>query len=787
MFLVENIEKNDDLDEWSDAESCTSDIDHQEPEEQSTFNEEMYAGASMTIAEFLLCLAALKTHLHLTDVMIGQILKFIAIVLPKPNKCPTSIYKFKQFFSDNERENIIKHFYCLNCNYLEPNSECDINHDVSIEDEETLNDLNSCDCNVNEKSNYFIEVSLISQLKSFFARSGFYNQLKSTITLSDDENLFFDIYSGSIYKSLIHVKNLSSNIRISLMWYTDGIQIFKSSKRSIWVLSLIILELPYEERYKLKNMLLVGLWFGEKKPQPNLFLEPFTKSFKSLYEGIEIYIKDLDKNVILTGLLTAGTCDLPAKSLILSMNQYNGRFGCQVCMHEGETMYHKRVYPYKDCIILRNEHDTLTHAKQAHEIEKPVCGVKGPAMLSKICSLFITSTAVDVMHCVFEGVVVRLGELWFQPKYSREKFSISNSVEIIDSKLGLIKPPVFIARRPRSIKEHFKFWKASELKNWFFYYSIPVLENILPSEYLDHYKYLVLAIYILCQEKITSAQVDLAEKLLREYLLRFQDLYSLKYVTCNMHSLIHLPTTVRRLGPLWTTSCFPLEDLNGKIKNLVHSSKDPHLQIINNLNIYVKLFIINDKWLQQDSDAFNFCNQLENPRKRLKLTKIDKSSSVVGVAKKLKMTEAQNLLLQNNMEGGNVFCFKKLYRNKILYTSKVDQKNKKTESYFIKYREGLNVCVGNIQYFMRVTNCHCNELCDCTGKTYASIEKFDTIVPISMPTEERALFFIHRCATRNSIMKMINIDHLMYVCFHIPIENENFCYIIDPVNLLELE
>ena len=45
------------------------------------------------------------------------------------------------------------------------------------------------------------------------------------------------------------------------------------------------------------------------------------------------------------------------------------------------------------------------------------------------------------MHCVFEGIVKKLGELWFDTKYASENFNVSNLIDVIDSKLYSIKPP----------------------------------------------------------------------------------------------------------------------------------------------------------------------------------------------------------------------------------------------------------------------------------------------------------------------------------------------------------
>ena len=76
------------------------------------------------------------------------------------------------------------------------------------------------------------------------------------------------------------------------------------------------------------------------------------------------------------------TADLPAKALFLGMNQYNGKFGCQICLQDGVTVDRTRTYPFKEKIILRTEElDVLQCSIQALEIGKPVCGVKGPSII----------------------------------------------------------------------------------------------------------------------------------------------------------------------------------------------------------------------------------------------------------------------------------------------------------------------------------------------------------------------------------------------------------------------
>uniref|UniRef100_A0ABD2WJ36 RING-type domain-containing protein n=1 Tax=Trichogramma kaykai TaxID=54128 RepID=A0ABD2WJ36_9HYME len=183
---------------------------------------------------------------------------------------------------------------------------------------------------------------------------------------------------------------------------------------------------------------------------------------KELRKGVNIYVEDLKKNVDLHAAIICGTADLPAKALFLGMNQYNDRFGCQVCVQEVRTVDHRRVYPFKSNLNLRTEKDVLESSIQAVACGFPVCGVKGLTILSKICYKFVSSTAVDVMHNTHEGVVKKLIDLWFNSKYSNEIFSISHFTNLVDDKLCSIKPPSFISRRPRTIKDHFPYWKALE-------------------------------------------------------------------------------------------------------------------------------------------------------------------------------------------------------------------------------------------------------------------------------------------------------------------------------------
>ena len=50
-------------------------------------------------------------------------------------------------------------------------------------------------------------------------------------------------------------------------------------------------------------------------------------------------------------------------------------------------------------------------------------------------------------------------------------------------------------------------------------------------------------------------------------------------MTINVHSLLHLPNTVKNLGTLWAHSCFPFEAANGELLKLFHGSQSVEKQV----------------------------------------------------------------------------------------------------------------------------------------------------------------------------------------------------------------
>ena len=50
-------------------------------------------------------------------------------------------------------------------------------------------------------------------------------------------------------------------------------------------------------------------------------------------------------------------------------------------------------------------------------------------------------------------------------------------------------------------------------------------------------------------------------------------------MVANIYQLLHLCDNVKNLGPLWTHSCFPFEDKNRFILQLIHGSQKFEFEI----------------------------------------------------------------------------------------------------------------------------------------------------------------------------------------------------------------
>ena len=423
----------------------------------------LYQGATISVADAMLAILSLFMRHKLTGQCLNDILSLISLLLPDGHQCVRTLYKFKKYFSMIGQALLIFHYFCSKC-------------EVPLA---TKTD-NCNQCGENTEVGFFLELPLLKQLQSMFSRPGFYDALQFRFFRNKThENNIEDIYDGNIYKAEMANNGFLQNPNnVSFMWYSDGISIYKSNAFSIWPMYLLINELNYKTRTKRENIILAGLWFGRKKPNPNLFLAPLHNDLNHLKNEGHLFERPDGDPIRVKAKLLLGVADLQGKCTFMRHKHGNGYYGCTTCKVPGQRYdlgnnSSVHVYPYSPVVNLRADDDYPDLARRAvearrHDPKADVNGVKGPSLLFYMLPSFYACMGIDAMHGLFLGLMRLLTSLWFDSSHSNQHFSVSHLLGVVDERLNHLKPPSYIQRMPRSIAKLIHFWKAFEYKLMFF-------------------------------------------------------------------------------------------------------------------------------------------------------------------------------------------------------------------------------------------------------------------------------------------------------------------------------
>lgn len=577
----ETEDEEEEREEYNDVNNFQEDTEYDsnvEMQNDNEFdgNEPLYEGAPLGVNESMILILTLLLRHNINMSCLADIITVINLHCLPQQLHRNSLHKFRKYFS-LKQTNLQKHYYCSFCS-----------RDLASGED-------ICPSCPRKKKSYFVQLPFLNQLKEMYKRKEFYTHLQNRFQrIVNPSDVLTDVYDGTLYKKWMDNGFLSSPDNISFTWYTDGVPIFKSSKISMWPLYLTINELPFHERKKRENTLLLGLWYGDKKPNANSFIYQFRKELQVISQGIQVQVVKNNTFDLKTvrGVLLMGVADLPAKSAFFNFVQFNGDYGCPLCYCKGENVPidpkgSVHIYRYENELKLRSSQECVEYADTASP-DNPIMGIKGHTAFSKLMPDFIEGIGIDRMHCVDGGVVKKMLLLWFDVKYVTFPFSLHAVNDIVNRRLMIIKPPKFVHRMPRCVQDLIH-WKASELKMWFFHYSLPVLEGVLRQDYFNHYLLLVVAISMLNCERVTYSMINVAQEFLNKFVCEFETLYGLQFCSINIHQLRHLPDNVMKLGPLWVFSCYQYENLNGLFLTLVHGTGHIETQIATAHEQFIKM------------------------------------------------------------------------------------------------------------------------------------------------------------------------------------------------------
>lgn len=257
-------------------------------------------------------------------------------------------------------------------------------------------------------------------------------------------------------------------------------------------------------RFKADNILLVGLYIGEEKPDFLKNFKPLVDEFKILSsKGLKINVDNQDFNV--KAYVSHITADLPAKCKLQSFMQFNGQFACSYCYHPGiktKNLNNAREFTryLSGSYNNRSHSETVSIMKQLvrGQVKSPSKGVKGISCLISFNDFnLIDGCCIDYLHSVLLGNVKTLLDLWLNPKFRRTTHYIEKkNKSLLRKRILSVKPPRSANRKPRDLDQLSKF-KAHEFRDLLLNYLPIFLRGLLRPNYVKHFTRLSAAIYIL--------------------------------------------------------------------------------------------------------------------------------------------------------------------------------------------------------------------------------------------------------------------------------------------------
>ena len=166
-------------------------------------------------------------------------------------------------------------------------------------------------------------------------------------------------------------------------------------------------------------------------------------------------------------------------------------------------------------------------------------------------------------------------EIWKSLELLDEK-KFASIQEIVDTFIT----PLDIGPIPLKIASKFSGFTADKWKNWFFFYSLPTLKCILPTDHYTCWAKFVQICWLLCRITINASDVKEADDMIMEFCWSFVNLYGKSLLTPNMHLRGHLASVIQDYGPVYSFWLFPYERLNGILGSYHTNSQNISVQLM---------------------------------------------------------------------------------------------------------------------------------------------------------------------------------------------------------------
>ncbi|KAL7290571.1 hypothetical protein TKK_0015337 [Trichogramma kaykai] len=695
----------------------------------------MFSESGLTVSDVMLMLQGLNVRFGTTRSMQNALLDFIKCLAgPSFKSWNYSSYKMSKTVAP-PKTSMKKVFYCSECNI--------VLGDMLLSEEKKV-PMTCVNCEkkyeISKKfEDYFISLDLKYQLQKLLDRKDIQeSMLKNNSRVAhEDEDVIKDITDGELFQ-----QNVTDPYALSLNFSLDGAQLFKSAKKAFWPLQAHLNCLFGKTRFR--HPLIVVLWQTEKEPSPNmlnLIMNELIVQCNYINKEGGLEVTDILTGSVITKpiILYCACVDSVARPIMQNRLQFNGYYGCSYCYLIGLHKEGCVRYPMGKQIPEIRDHEThLEDLKLVNEMGiKSVHGVKGESVLLTIDNFdIIWNLPPDYMHNSLMGVTKQLTMFWKSALKKAE-------YEKLKKRMSHVKLSRDLRRSLRSL-DHIAKYKALEWKMWLLFVSVPCLFDIIDEDMHKSYQLFVNSIFILLKKDITLDEIDNCECDLFQFVGNCQSQYGIKFMTYNIHTLMHYCESVRRCGPLWSLSAFPFESAIGRF-----------IKEINAPNGCLKQ--ISEKWLRRctfesyienntsnSSCSVEYCKLLlQNKNYVHDATRLE-NVTLLGIGSENE--EVENLM-RKSIKNRNlrVDIFQRcIYKDFYLHTSNYSRVMKTCDS-VVQLSDNR---VMDIQYIVKTDN-----------KCYICCHEW-IIVPneFNGPTLQSTVSHILKVKEKLKVMNVLNID-----------------------------
>ena len=414
---------------------------------------------------------------------------------------------------------------------------------------------------------------------------------------------------------------------VVLMFSIDGAQLYAKKASACWIYIWVLFNLSPKLRYKKKHVFIGGFIPGPNNPKnTDSFIFPGLYHLRALQkERLAIWDAALDREVRSMVFLAVLAADGPGMMHITGFVGYHGKHGCRLyCGLPGRREAHgKHYFPallkpthydIEGCdhpdIDIRNLPSSSTENYQTnlkdlltspnetrYKARRLATGISRPSIFSGLeqrATLGLPKSAgSDIMHLgalnipdllisLWRGTIdctkpddrstwvwaVLRGDVWL-----RHGKAVADTLHYLPSSFD---------RPPRNIAEKLTSgYKAWEFLMYLYGLGPGLLLGVLPEPYYSNYCKLVYGMRLMNQHNISAQEVRNAQLALISFAQEFEIIYCqrlptrIHFVRPCIHSLLHLPREVIRLGPLVCSSQWTLERTIGNLGEEIKQHSNP--------------------------------------------------------------------------------------------------------------------------------------------------------------------------------------------------------------------